>query len=179
MVELRAQSAAAGLLPLSIGTVSVEEVDPGVLTSIAPHDADKLSAALEKAHGMALPGPLRATGKEGNRCIWFGHREVLLAGPAPDKTLGKHAAVVDQSDGWTCVTLSGAGSVDVLARLVPVDLREGTFKRGHTVRAPIQHMTGSITRIGADRFLILVFRSMAGTLVHDLKTAMEAVTARG
>jgi sarcosine oxidase subunit gamma len=40
-------------------------------------------------------------------------------------------------------------------------------------------MTASITRTGAESFLILVFRSMAATLVHDLKQAMAAVASRG
>lgn len=179
MVELKAQSPCAGLLPLEIGGVTVAEVDLGVLTSVSAFDEEATSKALQKAHGMALPASGRATGKEGARCIWFGLREVLLAGPAPDATLAKSAAVVDQSDGWACVTVSGEKAVDVLARLVPVDLRETTFKRGHTVRTQVLHMNASITRLGADRILILVFRSMAGTLVHDLKQAMEAVAARG
>ncbi len=178
VVELQAQSPGAGLLPLEIGSVSVEEVDLGVLTSIASFDDKATSEALKKAHGMALPGPLKATGKEGARCIWFGHREVLLAGPVPDKALAKSAAVVDQSDGWACVTISGDRAVDVLARLVPVDLREEAFKRGQTIRTLVFHMTASLTRLSSDKILILVFRSMAGTLVHDLKQAMEAVDAR-
>lgn len=74
--------------------------------------------------------------------------------------------------------LKGAGAVDVLARLVPVDLREDRFKRGHTLRTQLYHMSASITKTGADTFVILVFRSMASTLVHDMKTAMEAVAAR-
>ena len=40
-------------------------------------------------------------------------------------------------------------------------------------------MMASITRLGADDFQIMVFRSMAATLVGELKTAMEAVAARG
>ena len=40
-------------------------------------------------------------------------------------------------------------------------------------------MNASITRIGEDTFMIAVFRSMAQTLVHDLRTALEAVAARG
>ena len=77
------------------------------------------------------------------------------------------------------VQLRGARAVDVLARLVPVDLRAAQFKRGHTVRTDLMHMTASITATGANTFLILVFRSMAQTLVHDLKTAMEGVASRG
>lgn len=180
MGELKALSACDGLLPLNMGAAKLVEVDPGVMTSLSPFgDASVLSAALEKAHGMAMPKPNRATGKDGARCIWFGRGEVLLMGPAPDKALGKNAAVVDLSDGWACVELSGAGAVDVLARLVPVDLRDRVFKRGHSVRTQVLHMSASITRLGVDRFQILVFRSMAVTLVHDLKQAMAAVASRG
>jgi len=178
--ELKAITACEGLLPLTIGAATLEEIDAGHMTSLSAFgDVAGLSTALEKAHGLALPKPNRATGKEGGRCIWFGRGEVLLMGPAPDKALAKNAAVVDLSDGWACVELSGAAAVDVLARLVPVDLRDGVFKRGHSVRTQLMHMSASITRVGADRFQILVFRSMAVTLVHDLKQAMAGVASRG
>lgn len=101
-----------------------------------------------------------------------------MAGPEPDTSLAIHAALSDQSDAWACVELTGPDVEDVLARLVPVDMRSASFKRGQSVRTLIQHMNGSITRIGADRFLVLVFRSMAATLVHDLKEAMESVAAQ-
>jgi heterotetrameric sarcosine oxidase gamma subunit len=76
------------------------------------------------------------------------------------------------------VSLKGAGAVDVLARLVPLDLREGHFKRGHTARSQVMHMQASVTRLASDEFMIMVFRSMAGTLVHDMKQAMAAVASR-
>lgn len=180
MVELTAKTPCDGLLPLSIGEAQLTEVAAGVLTSLTPlGDAAALGAALEKAHGLGWPAPLRARGKEGARCIWFGRDTALLMGPAPDPALGRHAAVVDQSDAWAVVQLKGPAAVAVLARLVPVDLRDGTFKRGHTSRTQLYHMSASITKTGADSFMILVFRSMAATLVHDMKTAMEAVAARG
>ena len=75
--------------------------------------------------------------------------------------------------------LSGAASVDVLARLVPVDLRRTAFPQGHTCRTLVNHMTASVTRQDEDAFLILVFRSMAQTLVEELHEAMEAVALRG
>ncbi len=181
MAELIAKTPCAGLLPLTIGTCSLTEVDLGTLTSVAPFakGGKPASDALKAAHGMALPGPNRATGKDGARAIWFGQDMVLLAGPAPDKGLAKHAALTDQTDAWASVHLTGAGAEDVLARLVPVDMRASVFKRGHTARTQLMHMNASITRTGADTFLILAFRSMAGTLVHDLKTAMESVAAQG
>ncbi len=179
MAELKALSSCGDLLPLRIGSVQLEEMAQQVLTGITPFDDAGLADALKAAHGMALPKPGRATGKDGARCIWFGRGQAVMMGPAPDAALAEHAAVVDLSDGWAVVTLSGATSEDVLARLVPVDLREAAFKRGHTARTHLGHMSASITRIGVDSFLICVFRSMAATLVHDLKQAMAAVASRG
>ncbi|WP_298842644.1 sarcosine oxidase subunit gamma [uncultured Roseobacter sp.] len=181
MAELIARSPCEGLLPLTVGKVSLEEAEMGVLTTLAPYQGQEkaFSAALETAHGMAFPSPNRSTGRAGARAIWFGRDTALLAGPAPDASLTGTAALTDQSDAWAAVTLTGPGADDVLARLVPVDLRVTAFRRGHTVRSQITHMNASVTRTGADSFLILVFRSMASTLVHELKTAMEGVAARG
>ncbi len=180
MVELVAKTPLDGMEPLTVGTVTLKEVDLGALTTLAPYKGqDKaLSSALKTAHGMAMPGPNRASGKDGARAIWFGHRAILLAGPAPDKSLSKHAAVTDQSDAWVAVRLDGAGTEAVLARLTPIDLRPTVFKRGHTARTELQHMMASITRVSGQGFLILTFRSFADTLVHDIETAMRGVAAR-
>lgn len=180
VIDLRAKSPCDGLLPLTVGGVTVSEVDAGCMTSLAPYKGQEeaLSEALKAAHGMGLPAPNRATGKDGARAIWFGNRMALLIGPAPDTTLAQHAALTDQSDGWTVVRLEGARARDVLARLTPIDLRPGTFKRGHSARTELAHMMGSVTRLGEDTYLLMVFRAFAGTLVHDLQTAMETVSAR-
>ncbi len=179
-VNLIATSPCAGLLPLSIGTMTASEEPLAALTSIAAFKGqeDALSEMLKTAHGMGWPKPGRTTGKEGARALWFGQGQALLVGPAPDPGLARHAALTDQSDAWAVVRLSGAGSQAVLARLTPLDLRRGSFKRGHTARTEIAHMMGSLTRLGEEAFLILVFRSMAATLAHDLEAAMQAVAAR-
>ena len=181
MADLIATSPCDGLLPLEIGGTVLREEDLGVLTALAPYRGREkaLAAALDEAHGLALPGPNRATGKTGLRAIWFGRAHVLLVGPAPDPRLAEQAALTDQSDAWAAVRLEGATAEEVLARLVPLDLRAAQFKRGHTARSQLMHLNVSITRIGEKAFLILGFRSMAVTLVHDLKTAMEGVAARG
>lgn len=181
MAELVARPPCEGLLPLSIGAVTLSEEAAGVMTSVSPFKGqqDALSQALKAAHGMAFPAPNRATGRAGARAVWFGRGQAMLIGPTPDAALGTHAALTDQSDAWAVVRLEGAGAENVLARLVPVDLRAAHFKRGHTLRSQLMHMAASVTRVGDAAFQIMVFRSMAETLVHDLKTAMEAVAARG
>lgn len=180
MVDLIAKTPLDGLSPMTIGAVKVSEVAPDVMTSIAPFKGQDaaLSAALKSAHGMAAPGPNRATGKEGVRTIWFGQRMLLLMGPTPDAGLAKHAALTDQSDAWAVVRLEGAGALDVLARLTPIDMRPQVFKRGHTARTELLHMMASITRVGDQAYQIMVFRAFGKTLLHDLETAMEGVAAR-
>ena len=180
MVDLTPKSPLAEMGTVEIGAARLSEVDLGVLTSLAAYKGQEaaLSKALKAAHGMALPGPGRANGKEGARAIWFGHRLALLAGPVPSAGLADHAAVSDQSDAWVAMRLDGVDAEAVLARLTPLDLRTPQFKRGHTARTELMHMSVSITRVAENGFLILGFRSMAETLRHDLEEAMRGVAAR-
>ncbi|AUQ61837.1 sarcosine oxidase subunit gamma [Phaeobacter inhibens] len=181
MVELRVKTPCAGLLPLEVGELSLTEAPGEGMTTLAPYAGQvaALSAALEAAHGLRWPAPNRSHAKAGARIIWFGREMALLSGTRPDPALAEHAALTDQSDGWAVVRLEGAQGDAVLARLCPVDLRPSVFKRGHTARCELKHMAASITRLGPKTLQIMVFRSMAETLVDDLKTAMEAVAARG
>lgn len=178
MDKLQALSPCAGLLPMTIGALSVEEVAAGPITSVTPFEGASL-AAFERALGLPFPAPLHSTGAGDLRCVWAGQGEALLMGAVPDASLGAYAAVVDQSDMWAVVTLRGANGADALARLVPVDMRLARFGVGASVRTQLGHMNASITRLDAETYMIAVFRSMAGTLVHDLRRALEAVAARG
>ncbi len=181
MVELSAKSPCAGGLPVHVGSLTLTEVTYPHITSVtAKHGRTaNLSELLKSTHGMALPKPNRATGKSDARAIWFGPDQAMLMGPEPNGSLTSEATVVDQSDAWAVVRIEGTGAEDVLARLIPIDLRSRTFKRGHTARTLLQHMTVSVTRVGDQAFQIMAFRSMARTLVHDLQRAMESCAARG
>lgn len=180
MADLKAKTPCHGMLPPTIGDTALTEEAPGAITSLMPYrGAEKaLSGALKKSHGMDFPAANRATGKSGARAIWFGQGQAMLLGPAPDSGLADHAAMTDQSDAWAVVRLEGSTATDVLARLIPADLRSSVFRRGHTARTELMHMTASVTRVGDKAFQIMVFRSMSETLIHDLKSAMEAVAAR-
>jgi len=181
VVELTSLSPCAGLLPVSHGATRLEETDLGMLTVLAPLQGRQkaLSDALSASHGVAYPEPNDTSTGQNVQAIWFGRDAALLVGPAPQAGLRDHAAVTDQTDAWAAVTLTGSGAEDVLARVAPVDMRAAHFPEGATARTLVNHMNASITRVGADAFLILVFRSMAQTLVEELAEAMEAVAARG
>ena len=181
MIELTEKSPCAGLLPLEIGAAKLTEEAPGHVTALAPRagQGKALAEAFRAAHGIAWPRPGRATGRAGCRGLWFDHAHAMLMGPAPDAAaLAGMAAMVDQSDAWAVVRLEGTAATDVLARLTPLDLRAGQFKRGHTARSELAHMPASITRIGARAFQVMVFRAMAETLVHEMRVAMQGVAAR-
>ena len=174
MVKLVAKSPAEGLLPTDMGGVTVREAPFEVLTSLAALKPG-LSEALKAAHGMALPKPGRSTGKSGARCLWFGASHYMLAGPESDAALNAYAALTLQTDAWCRVELSGARVVEMLSYLTPIDLRDMSFKRGDVARAQIGHMNSCILRTGSTTFEVMVFRSMAQTLVHELKEAINAL----
>lgn len=179
MIDLTPKTPFDGLLPLDLGGVRLSEGTPGAMTSVSPFAGpDALSKTLGTAHGLSWPAPGQSVAAKGARIVWFGRNEALLIGPSPDPALSKHAALVDQSDAWAIATLEGAKAEAVLARLVPMDLRQRVFDIGAAARTPVMHMNASITRTGVDGFMILVFRSMAKTLHHDLKQAMAAVATR-
>lgn len=181
MAKLTVKTPMYGMAPMTIGTVTISEIDLGPMTSISPYKGQgkALSAALKAAHGMAMPAANRATGRAEVKAIWFGREHCILVGIHANTGLAVHSALTDQSDGWTVVQLQGAGAANVLARLTPIDLRPAIFKRGHTARTDLMHMASSITRMSDDTFMIMVFRSVAGTLLHDLQRAMEGVASRG
>jgi len=180
VAELIAKTPAEGLLPETAGTMTLTEILPARMTSVAPFKGREkaASAALKAACGMTMPGPNRVTGKEGARAVWMGQGQVFVLGPDVPADISQHAALTDQSDGWVVMRLHGAGAEDVLARLAPIDLRATVFKRGHTARTTLLHMMMSVTRSGANSFDIMVMRSFAQTAVQDLTIAMKSVAAR-
>ncbi|WP_417699912.1 sarcosine oxidase subunit gamma [Pseudophaeobacter sp.] len=181
MVDLLAKTACDGLAPLNIGTVCLREGPTVPMTTLAPYRGQQaaLDAALQAAHGLGFP-PIGGSCQSGDaRALWFGRDLGLLMGIEPEATLAQYAALTDQSQGWAVMRLEGQGGEEVLARLCPVDLRLSAFGVGAALHTEARHMQASICRIEEDCFQIMVFRSMARTMYHDLKTAMEAWAARG
>ena len=176
MPELIAKSALEGR-SLTLGTVTLAEIEVGPITSLAvfPGGAKAVAKGL-KTLGLAMPEPNTFVEKKGVRIVWTGRDQAFLMGIAPPELEG--AAVTDQSDGWAVLSVSGAAAVEVLARLVPVDLRLAAFPVGRAIRTQLNHMNVVILRVGDHAFEILVFRSMARTAWHELETTTHMVAAR-
>lgn len=180
MAELDAKSAAAGLVPVEIGAARLTEAPVGPIWAIAPYRdrTGAVSAALKAAHGLPFPAPGALHENGPVRIAWSGLDQAFLMGRAPEAALARHAALIDQSDGWAHLVLDGSATRDVLARHVPVDLSATACPPGSARRSLLGHMPALILHSGGDRFEVLVFRSMAGTAVHDLTRSMKAAAAR-
>ncbi len=178
MVRLVERSPCDGLLPVQAGALKLEHLPVPAIAWIAPAPGREaaVSQALKQVLGAAFPAPGRATGKAGARCVWFARGEALLLAAAVPALAD--ASVVDQSHGWAVLRLGGAGCEEVLARLVPLDLRPAHFRRGHAARSMARHVPIIVIRAGQGAFELIVPASMVKTATADLGRAMRIVAAR-
>ena len=139
VVDLIAKSPLEGQVPAPIGTISFQEVAFGPMALVAPFKGQgpAVSAALEAALGLPFPDANRDLRSGACRALWVAGGQALVIGPLPD--LEGLAAVTDQSDAFAGLAISGAGVTDVLARLVPVDLRIASFGVGRTARTLVTY----------------------------------------
>jgi sarcosine oxidase subunit gamma len=165
VAELAALSAGAGVFPIEAGGVRAVERVPEAVWSAMP---------LGGGRPDWWPEPGRIVERPGLRAVWFGRDAAMVEGARPAGV----GAVTDQTDAWVVVRLEGEGAQDVLARLVPIDLREVAFPAGSVARTVLGHLNVAVLRHGR-AFEVWAFRSMAGTLAHDLDRAMRGVAARG
>lgn len=173
MVNLIETTPCAGLLPLEIGGTRISEVALGRVWSVSPF-AGKTGAVdkVLRKLGVSFPEGGQIISAGAVSALWFGVEQALVMGV--DAVPKMPAAVTDQSDGWACVRIEGA-AVDVLARLCPVDLRGAAGVR----RTLVGHMSAVLIARGDGAIDVMVMRSMAKTLVHELEVAATGVAARG
>ncbi|QQA43787.1 sarcosine oxidase subunit gamma [Pelagovum pacificum] len=177
MARLRSRTPFEGLLPITIGTVLVEEVVPGPVHLVATFAGQEagVGRALGTGLSLAFPAPGQVTEGRDARAIWVAPGQALVF--AADLPAIAHAAVTDQSDAFAICAVSGPDAAELLSRLVPVDLRPSAFPTGTTARTLVGHMTASVTAV-ENGIEIMVFRSMAGTLAEELSHAARHLAAR-
>ncbi|NJM84475.1 MAG: sarcosine oxidase subunit gamma [Tabrizicola sp.] len=179
MPELIAKSALDGQPPVTLAGVTLTELSPGPITSIAIFPgAGRATLRALKPMGLGFPEPNQWLGAGDARIVWTGRDQAFLIGTEPPSGLEGSAALTDQAGGWSVVSLRGPMAVDVLMRLVPLDLRVAAFPVGRAARAPLNHINAVLLRVGEYAFEIMVFRSMARTAWHEIVAAMQALEAR-
>ena len=161
-------------LPVALGEIRAEALPAARIFSIMPYPGDEAGTA---RHLGAFPAPGEVCDVGGARLVWAGRGTAFLFDPdkAPDDGLAALAAVADQSDGWAGLRLAGQDAEEVLARLVPLDLSRMPARS--SARSLLNHLPLLLIREG-DGFELWSYRSMAGTLVHEVLAAMRGVAAR-
>lgn len=180
MASLIETSATGGLLPQTVGSVTLSEATARPIWAMMPYlgKLDAASKALKSAHGVSFPAPGTMEAKGNLRVVWSGLDQAFLIGKAPSDKLSAHAALIDQGDAWCVLLLDGADALDVLSRLVPADLRDPALPEGGAIRTALGHMSALIVKHSPTRFEVFVFRSMAASAVHEIERAMRMVAAR-
>ena len=175
-------SAFAGVSASGAGGVIVSDRDGlGIATILVRKgQADALATRVRDKFGIALP---REPHRVSNGAIAF-------AGTGPETWLATaenggnafaaslraelrdDAAVVNQSDGYAVLRLTGPKVRDALAKGVPVDLHPGAFRVGDVASTLVAHIGAVLWRLDDDKgsavFEVAVFRSLAGALWHWL-----------
>lgn len=178
MPELIATTPLDGRAPLTLSGTTLAEAVWRPITSVAPLSGQgKALARALKGLGLTFPAPGRFVEAGEARMVWTGRDQAFLIGIAPDG-LAPHAALTDQSDGWATLSLAGPMAEATLARIVPIDIRTGSFSPGQTARVPFNHMSSVLMRTGPETFEVMVFRSMARTAWHEAEAALTALAAR-
>jgi heterotetrameric sarcosine oxidase gamma subunit len=163
---------------LTIGQATLAPLALPRMTSVAPFQGqEKPLAKALKTMGLTFPTPNRTVTKGEVTLIWTGRNQAFLIGADPTPLVGL-AALTDQTDGWAALTLHGPQAPDVLARLIPLDLRDAVFPVGHCARTALNHMNVILWRNEPYAFTLMVFRSMARTAGHEVEAAMQTVAAR-
>ncbi len=180
MVDLIPDTPLATRLPVTIGATVLAVEQPAAITALAPVPGREkaLSAALKQAHGMALPGPGRTTGRKALKAVWAGFGRVLLVGDAPaDPGLAAHALLADQSAAWLGLAVKGTDARAVMARLCPVDIDPRHLPPGRVALTEVGQIA-CIVMPERSRFRLLAPRSLAGSLTDRIIGAMRRVAAQ-
>lgn len=166
---------ALGRAPLTLGGTTLAEGALVQITAISPFPGDEaaVSEALNPL-GLGFPAPNTAQSSGAAEIVWTGRDQAFLIGV--DAPQGLQAAVTDQSDAWVTLRLGGPQARAVLARLVPLDLRDAA--RGQAFRSGLNHMPLILIVDAPDAYRLMTFRSMAQTAWHELAETMAMVDAR-
>jgi methylglutamate dehydrogenase subunit D len=171
MPELLIQPAFAAMTPVpSTGPgITVRLIAPAMVSVLARKSrAPELRQAVRAHLSLDLP--------EGPGCVRACKRTVLGIGPGRWLFLGVQmeemaplrplASLSDQGDGYAVFELWGPQLQDVLAKGLPLDMRN--FAEDSAAVTTIAHIGAIVWKSAPERVAIAVFRSYAGSFWHWL-----------
>lgn len=153
------------------GLVLTEQPLRGMITLRG--ELKKISQAVEKSIGCAVPDTRRVLNGERGDVLWMSPDELLLTVPyeevgdrlsvLSEMLEGTHHLAVDVSDARAIFRLEGDTTREVLAKGAPVDLSRGAFGVGDVRRTRIGQVAAAFYQVDEepDVFEIICFRSYA------------------
>ena len=149
-----------------------------------PGEADALAARVQAAFGLTLPPPGRWTAEAGLVAVWLGPEQWQVEhDDRPDlaaslaAAIGPHGGVIDVSDARAVLRLSGPGSREVLARLLPLDLHPRAFAPGSAANSLAAHLSVQLRQIDeVPSYELGCLRGYADSLAHAVTEAGAALT---
>jgi sarcosine oxidase subunit gamma len=166
------------------GYVRIETMGlQGMITLRGDLSSAKLKKAVKAVAGVAVPAQ-RKVAQEGDKAVaWMSPDEVLILVPyagvadaiaALEKDLsGEHFLAVDVSDARAMFRLSGASVREVVAKVMPVDMRPSEFAVGDFRRSRLAQVAAAMWMPAEDAVQIICFRSVADYAFGVLKDAAE------
>ena len=173
--DLVAASAASTASDAGAGVIAADRDGLGLATvALKKGQRSALAQRVRERYGIELPQESQraaaagiafaATGPE----IWLATKERGGNDFAKslEKEIGAVAAVIDQSDGYAVLRLTGPKLRDTLAKLIPIDVHPRAFRPGDVASSVASHVGATLWRLDDDAdgtpvFEIAVFRSLA------------------
>jgi sarcosine oxidase subunit gamma len=130
-----------------------------------------------KALGVECPTqPGICNSKDGIQVTWNGPNNWIVICDEDEsliaklqKTVGKKAAVVDQSHGRCGLRLSGVHARAVMAKNCALDFHPEFFKAGSSALTSVAHMNALIIQVDDDSYELFVARSLARSFAHAIE----------
>jgi sarcosine oxidase subunit gamma len=166
--------------------------DPGAVSAIEVRDAafatillrrgaaGDASRALQARYGVSLPAPGRLETGDGIAVVWQGPDRFLAVRGGEERELNSAlqsaldglAHIVDSSSSRVILTVTGGGTRDALAKLLPIDLHPREFPPGSVALTVAGHIDVQVWRQDASHdFHIACARSLAASLRRLLAEA--------
>ena len=141
--------------------------------------AAAVSALVQEVWGLVLPTTPRRVAADGIAFVWAGPDRWLVTAPATTDLegslrdrLGGLAAVTDQGGGRTVLRIGGAGTREVLAKLIGIDLHPRRFRTGDAALTLAGHVPVHFWQLDdMPTYEIAMPRSLAGSLYEALQEA--------
>lgn len=141
--------------------------------------AEAASRALQQQCGIELPSPGRLSAGQDMLLLWSGPDRFLAVrehpgSPAAELSAVLHelAFVVEASSSRTVLQLTGHAAVDMLNRLLPIDLHPRVFTPGSVALTTAGHIAVQLWRCASDSgFHVACSTSFGGSLRNQLAQA--------